>query len=69
MFLAAHLMRTLRGVGVSDRMNLSLPSLWTTLDAEILSPRLLQPALDTPVTSAQAEDVLVSSIDTPLVNR
>lgn len=59
----------LRAVGASESTNLSLPSLWSTLDVEILSPRLLHPGLDTPATKAQAEDVFVSNMGTPLTNR
>lgn len=60
---------TFRGVGASDKTNRRRPSLWCTLDAEILIPTLLQPAIDTPATKAHADDVLVSSIGTPLANR
>lgn len=60
---------TLRGVGASDKLNRSLPSLGNTREDEIFRPRLLHSAFDTPATRAQAEDVLVSSIGTPLMNR
>lgn len=49
--------------------NRNFPSLGSTRDAESFSPRPLQPALATPATRAQADDVFVSSIGTPLANR
>lgn len=60
---------TLRVVGASEITNCSFPSLGSTREAESFSPRPLQPAFATPATKAQADDVLVSSIGTPLANR